>query len=82
MLTVKKSQIKLYLSDGKTALLSLPEARNEHFVDDDSEPLVPDFCRALAPVFASDDGATVTAADFSQITISTRPVFEKYFPED
>lgn len=82
MATEKKVHIKLHLNDGKTAIINLPSPRNDTLVDDNSDDLVPDVMRAIAPVFASDDGATVTAADFYVVTTTTTPIVEDYFPED
>lgn len=76
MATVKNVLIKLHLSDGKTATITLPEARNDNLIDENEDTLVMDACRAMFPVYAADNGATIVNADFYVTTTTTSVVVE------
>ena len=79
MPTVKKTQIKLYLDDGKTAVINLPAPINDDLIDEDEgTSLINEPWLALKDAYASDDGATVTAADFNIITTTTSVIAKNF----
>ena len=72
MATVKKFQVKLTLSDGKTAYINLPEAVNNSLTDPNSGDTIPtNAMPAIAAAFATDSGATVVSAKFIKIETTT-----------
>ena len=72
MATVKKLQIKMTLSNGKTAYINLPEAINNNLTDPDSGDTIPtNAMPAIAAAYATDLGATVVSAKFIKIETTT-----------
>ena len=66
-----KTQIKLSLDDGKTAVINLPRGINEYLTDpQNSTPLYTGALEKIKAAYESDDGAHVKSADF--ITFETK----------
>lgn len=64
--TVKKLQLKLNLTNGKTATINLPQAKAGLSVSDLQDKFSP-----IATVFETDDGATVSSIEVSTVTTTT-----------
>ncbi len=79
MATSSKLQLKMALSDGKTATLNLPAPVNMTLTDENSgDPLWPAAFDSIQSVFAADNGATVNNVTFTIVKTSTTTVADSY----
>ena len=74
-----KTKIKLNLSDGKSTVINLPAPVNMTLTDEDSgNVLYPAAFDSIKAVFATDNGDTVTGADFIIVKTSETTIAESY----